>query len=327
MSKPVVLVTQTTVAKEAQQLLRDAGLEIVFMRAPIDEKALLAEFSRHQVVAVLLRGPAPFTPAVFAGAKHLRIIAKHGAGIDSVNLESATASGVAVMVTEGANGDAVAEHALALMLSLARELPRFDRELRKGVWKNLDYRVRDFRGRSVGIVGYGQIGSRTARLASACGARVVVHSRTRPDLPPGMEWEDGLDGVLGRADILSLHCPLTPETRGLIGEKQLRIMKRGALIINTSRGKLIDEPALIAALKSGHLGGAGLDTYATEPPDLANPLFSMPNVILTPHIASSTMDAGVQMGTIAARNIISYLRGEIYDRNNFVNPSVHSGGR
>ena len=322
MTQPVVLVTQTTVAKEAQQLLRDAGLDVVFMWEPINEQALLAEFSRHKVVAVLLRGPAPFTPAVLAGAQDLRIIAKHGAGIDSVNLDSATARGVAVMVTEGANGDAVAEHALALMLTLSRELPRFDRELRKGVWKNLDYRVRDFRGRRVGIVGYGQIGNRTARLASACGAHVVIHSRTRAEPPAGMEWEDSLDGLLARVDILSLHTPLTDKTRGMIGERELRLMKRGGLIINTSRGKLIDEAALISALQSGHLAGAGLDTYATEPPDPANPLFSLPNVILTPHIASSTMDAGVQMGTIAARNIISYLRGEIYDPKNFINPQV-----
>jgi D-3-phosphoglycerate dehydrogenase / 2-oxoglutarate reductase len=326
MSKPVVLVTQTTVAKEAQQLLRDAGFEIVFMQAPIDEKALLAEFSRNKVVAVLLRGPAPFTPAVLAGAKDLRIISKHGAGIDSVNLESATARGVAVMITEGVNGDAVAEHALSLMLSLARELPRFDREVRKGAWKDLTYKVKDFRERSVGIVGYGQIGSRTARLASACGARVIIHSRTRAELPAGMEWEDSLDALVARVDILSLHCSLTEKTRGLIGEKQLRLMKPGALIINTSRGKLIDEPALIAALKSGHLGGAGLDTYATEPPGPSNPLLSLPNVILTPHIASSTTHAALQMGTIAARNIISYLRGEIYDPKNFINASVFRGG-
>jgi len=322
MSKPVVLVTQTTVSEQAQRLLREAGAEIVFMQEPIDEKALLSALSRHKVTAVLLRGPAPFTPAVFAAAKDLRIIAKHGAGIDSVNMNSATASGVAVMVTEGANGDAVAEHALALMLSLVRELPRFDRELRKGVWKSLAYKVRDFRGRSVGIVGYGQIGQRTARLASACGAHVVIHSRTRAEPPGGMEWEESLDRLLARVDILSLHCPLTPQTRGLIGEKQLRLMKPGALIVNTSRGKLIDEPALIAALKSGHLAGAGLDTFAIEPPDPANPLFSLPNVICTPHIASSTTDAAVQMGTIAANNIISYLRGEIYDARNFLNPSV-----
>jgi D-3-phosphoglycerate dehydrogenase / 2-oxoglutarate reductase len=281
--------------------------------------------SSNKVVAVLLRGPAPFTPAVLAGAKDLRIISKHGAGIDSVNLASATAKGVAVMITEGVNGDAVAEHALSLMLALVRELPRFDREVRKGAWKDQAYKVRDFRGRNVGIVGYGQIGSRAARLASACGARVIVHSRTRAELPAGMEWEDSLDGLLARVDILSLHCPLTEKTRGLIGEKQLQSMKPGALIINTSRGRLIDEPALIAALKSGHLGGAGLDTYATEPPGTSNPLLSLPNVILTPHIASSTTHAALQMGTIAAHNIICYLRGEIYDPKNFINPAVFRG--
>jgi D-3-phosphoglycerate dehydrogenase len=322
MSKFNVLVTGSAVSEQARKLLRDAGAEVVFMQTPPDEMALLSEFSRRKTAAVLLRGPAPFTPAVFAAATDLKIIAKHGAGIDSVDLESATAHGVAVMVTNGANADAVAEHALALMLSLVRELPRFDREMRKGVWKDQAYAVRDFRGRTVGIVGYGHIGQKAARLASACGASVVIHSRTRVEPPPGMAWEDHLDRLLGRVDILSLHCPLTDRTKGMIGEKELRLMKPGALLINTARGKLIDEPALVAALKAGQLAGAGLDTFATEPPDAGNPLFSLPNVVCTPHIASSTTDAALQMGTIAAQNIISYLRGEIYDHSNFINPAV-----
>lgn len=322
MKKPVVLVTSTTVSEAAQRLLREAGIDIAFMQGPITEKSLISEFSRQSIAAVILRGPSPFTPAVFAAAKDLKIIAKYGAGIDSVDLQTATAQGVAVMITTGANGDAVAEHSLALMLALVRELPRFDRELRKGVWKNPRYIVRDFRERTVGVVGYGQIGRRTARLARACGAKVVVHSRTRAQLPPEMTWEDSLDRLLGGADIVSLHCPLTDQTRGMIGQKQLELMRPGALLINTSRGKLIDEPALIAALQSGRLGGAGLDTFATEPPDLANPLFALPNVICTPHIASSTTGAGARMGTIAANSIISYLRGEIYDRRNLINPRV-----
>lgn len=322
MSKPAVLVTSTTVSEQAQKILRDAGADVVFMENPIDEKALLSEFSRRKITAVLLRGPAPFTPSVLAAAKDLKIISKHGAGVDSVDIESATARGVALMVTNGSNADAVAEHALALMLCLVREVPRFDRELRKGVWKNPRYLVRDFRSRTVGIVGYGQIGQKTARLAGACGANVVIYSRTRAVPPQGMEWEANLDRLLSRVDILSLHCPLTDQTKGMIGEKQLQRMKPGALIINTARGKLIDEPALIAALKSGRLSGAGLDTFAVEPPDPGNPLFSLPNVICTPHIASSTMDAANQMGAIAASNIVSYLRGEIYDARNFLNPAV-----
>jgi len=323
MSPFTVLVTAPSVSEQAQKLLRDAGAEIIFMKNPITEDALVAEFSRRKIDTVLLRGPTPFTPAVFATAKNLRIISKNGAGIDSLNLEAATAHGVAVMVANGANADAVAEHALTLMLCLTRDVPRFDRELRKGVWKDQRTLVRDFRGRSVGIVGYGNIGQRTARLASACGANVVIYSRSRVAVPEAMQWEESLERLLGRVDILSLHCPLNEQTSKLIGEKQFQLMQPGALIINTARGRIIDEPALVAALRSGHLAGAGLDTFAMEPATPDNPLFSLPNVICTPHIASATTGAAAQVGTIAANNIISYLRGEIFDAQNFLNPSVY----
>jgi D-3-phosphoglycerate dehydrogenase len=288
----------------------------------VDQPALVKAFAEHPVPAVILRGPAPFTPAVFDAAKQLKIISKNGAGIDSVDLASATAHGVAVMITEGANADAVAEHTLALMMGLTRELPRYDRHIRAGGWKDQGYQVRDFRNRVVGIVGYGQIGSRAARLAQACGAQVVVHSRRRAELPHGMQWEETLEGLLARADIVSLHTPLTEKTQKMIGAPQISKMKRGALIVNTSRGRLIDEPAMIAALESGHLAGAGLDVFAQEPPDPKNPLFSMPQVICTPHVASSTKGAADQMGAICAQNILHYLRGEVYDPRNFANPDV-----
>lgn len=322
MSKPLVLVTAPTVSEQAQQLLHDAGIDIVFMDNPVTEAALLSALAHRETHAILLRGPAPLTSTVLATAKHLRIISKYGAGIDSVDMASATAHRVAVMVAGGANAGAVAEHALTLMLCLSREVPRFDRELRKGIWKNQAYVVRDFSCRTVGIVGYGQIGRRTAQLAHACGASVVIYSRSRAAVPPGMEWESDLDRLLHRVDILSLHCPLTPQTRGMIGEQQLRQMKPDAFIINTARGKLIDEAALVAALSNGRLAGAGLDTFATEPPDPRNPLFALPNVICTPHIAAATTDAALRMSAIASNNIISYLRGEIYDAANFLNPTV-----
>ena len=324
MSKPLVLVTGSAITQHAQQPLREAGFEILFMKPPVDEAALLKVFAAQPVSVVILRGPAPFTPAVFDAAKHLRIISKHGAGIDSVDLASATARGVAVMVTNGANADAVAEHSLALMFALARELPRYERLLRGGGWKDQGYQVRDFSERTVGIVGYGQIGTRTARLAQACGAKVIIHSRRRIEPLHGMEWEGSLDGLLARADIVSLHTPLSEETRGMIGAAQLAKMKPTAFIVNTSRGKLIDEPALVAALKEGRIAGAGLDVFAQEPPDPSNPLFSMPNVIVTPHVASSTTGAAKQMGIIGARNILHYLRGEVYDERNFINPEVMS---
>jgi D-3-phosphoglycerate dehydrogenase len=327
MSKPLVLVTAPTVSGQTQQLLRDAGIDIAYMDNPVTEAALLSALERRETHAILLRGPAPLTSTVLAAAKYLRIISKYGAGIDSVDMASATARGIAVMVAGGANASAVAEHALALMLCLSREVPRFDRELRRGIWKNQAYVVRDFSCRTVGIVGYGQIGRRTAQLAHACGASLVIYSRSRATVPPGMEWESDLDRLLHRVDILSLHCPLTPQTQGMIGEMQLRQMKPDALIINTARGKLIDEDALIAALSTGRLAGAGLDTFAMEPPDPRNPLFALPNVICTPHIAAATTDAAVRMSAIASNSIISYLRGEIYDAANFLNPEVFNGAK
>jgi D-3-phosphoglycerate dehydrogenase / 2-oxoglutarate reductase len=319
-----VLVTGKTVSLEAQKLLEGAGGKLTFMSGKVDEQALLTAFNAGRVDAVLLRASPPFTPAVFAAAPHLRIISKYGAGTDSVDMASANARGIAVMVANGANADAVAEHSLALMLCVSREIWKFDRGMRAGAWKDLAYVVRDFKARTVGIVGYGQIGRRTAKLVQACGAHVVVHSRSRKELPAGMEWEEDFDRLLTQVDILSLHTPLTDKTRNLVGERELKLMKADAIIVNTGRGKLIDEPALIAALSSGRLAAAGLDTFATEPVDPQNPLFALPNVVCTPHIASSTTDAAALMGKIAANNIISYLRGEVYDADNFLNPQVFS---
>ncbi len=322
LGKPVVLVTAATVSDLAQKLLREGGVGIEFMTGVIDEGALMTAVSQDGVAAVLLRGSPPLTERVFAAARGLKIVAKHGAGVDSGGLAGATRHGVAVMVAGGANADAVAEHALAMMLCLARELPRFDRETRQGVWRDLKHFTRDFHTLTVGIVGYGQIGARTARLVQACGARVVIHTRSQPVLPAGMTVEPDLDRLLEHVDILSLHCPLTDKTRGMIGAAQFARMKPGAFLVNTARGPVIDESALVAALRDGKLAGAGLDTFATEPPDAANPLFALPNVLVTPHIAAATTDAMTRMGTIAASNIISYLRGEVYDRRNFLNPEV-----
>lgn len=322
MSKYTVLVTGKTISQEAQQPLHDDGAEILYMPISIEEPALLEAFARQPIQAVILRGPAPFTPKVFDAAKHLKIISKLGIGIDSVDLASANAHKVAVMVATGANADAVAELSLSLMLALVRELPRFDRDLRQGIWKDQGLKLRDFRGRIVGIVGYGAIGKRTAQIAAACGAKIVIHSRTRVEAPAGMAWEGDFNRLLEHVDILSLHCPLTDDTRNMLGEKQFARMKRGALLINTARGKLIDEPALIAALQSGQLAGAGLDVFTKEPPDKDNPLFTLPNVICTPHIASTTDGANAQAGAVAAQNIVHYLRGEIYDHVHWVNPQA-----
>ena len=323
MSKPIVLVSAPKLIGDAEKILREDGAQIEFMQYPIDEDALVAQFERRPVEAVVLRGGPPMTRRVLSAAKHLQVISKTGAGFDSVDVKAATELGIAMIVTRGANADAVAEHTLALMLALARELPKFDRGMRAGEWKDPSGSGRGFRGRTVGIFGYGAIGRKAAKLAAAFGAHIVVHSRSRvANLPQGMEYEPDFDRFLARVDFLSLHCPLNAGTRGVIGARELGLMKPTAFLINTSRGTVIDEAALIAALQAGKLAGAGLDTFAVEPPSKDNPLFAMPNVIVTPHIAAQTDHANDNMGDMAAKSILAYLRGEIYDEPSVMNPEV-----
>jgi D-3-phosphoglycerate dehydrogenase / 2-oxoglutarate reductase len=318
LSKGAVLVTSTQLSEQAQQILRDADLEFVLVPEPASEDATIAALAAAKPAAVLMRGNPPFTRRVIESAPQLRIIAKHGAGVDSVDVQAAAQRGVAVMTAGAANADAVAELALALMLTLSRELPRLDRSVKGGSWERPQYQGREFRGRSVGIVGYGQIGRRVARLAAAFGAPVLLHSRSIIADAGGAEVEPDFEALLRRADILSLHCPLTPETRGMIGAAQLRSMPTGALLVNTARGALVDEAALADALSSGRLAGAGLDTYSVEPPDPRHPLLALDNVICTPHVAGSTKGSLLRVGTIAATNIVRHLRGEAPDPDNLV---------
>ena len=316
----VVLVTAMHLSPEAQKILADAGGEIVFMPDPIDEEALIARFQHGPVDAVVLRGSKPFTDRVLAAAPQLKVIAKNGAGVDSVDIPSATRRGITVMVAAGANAEPVAEHAIACMLALTRDLVALDRKVRAGGWEGTGYQGRDFSGSLVGIIGFGSIGRATARMAAALGARVVVMDAYAKS--GEFEMESDLDRLLARADIVSLHCPLTESTRGLIGRRELGLMKKGSMLINTARGPLVDESALVDALRSGHLGGAGLDTFATEPVTAGDPLLELPNVILTPHVAGVTRNAVLGVSTITATNVVDRIAGRPVDRRNVVNPEV-----
>ena len=224
------------------------------------------------------------------------------------------------MVAAGANAEPVAEHAIACMLALTRDLVALDRKVRAGGWEGTGYQGRDFSGSLVGIIGFGSIGRATARMAAALGARVVVMDAYAKS--GEFEMESDLDRLLARADIVSLHCPLTESTRGLIGRRELGLMKKGSMLINTARGPLVDESALVDALRSGHLGGAGLDTFATEPVTAGDPLLELPNVILTPHVAGVTRNAVLGVSTITATNVVDRIAGRPVDRRNVVNPEV-----
>ncbi|MCJ0762476.1 NAD(P)-dependent oxidoreductase [Variovorax terrae] len=309
MTTPVfhVLVTAEHWAPEAQALVQAAGGQLHFMAEPITEDSLATRLAQTSAQALVLRGSKPVTAQVLRAAPALRIVAKNGAGVDSVDLEAARAQGVAVAVALAANAPAVAEHALALMLALVRQLPQLDRQVRTGHWAGSSWQGRDFRGSTVGIIGYGAIGRATAQLATALGAQVLV--LRPPGQADGLACEPDLHRLLPQLDILSLHCPLTERTRGLIGARELALLRPGSLLVNTARGPVVDEAALVAALQSGHLAGAGLDTFDTEPLPPGHALTLLPQVLLTPHVAGVTRQAALRVATITAHNLVDHLAG------------------
>ncbi|MEH3139336.1 MAG: 2-hydroxyacid dehydrogenase [Mycobacterium kyogaense] len=220
----------------------------------------------------------------------LRLVHKLGAGVNTIAVDAATARGIAVANMPGANAPSVAEGTLLLMLAALRRLPELDAATRAGKgWPpdpSLGETVRDIGGCTVGLIGYGNVAKSVERIVTAMGAR-VVHTSTRDDGTPG--WRTLAD-LLAECDIVSLHLPLTDATHGLLGREALAAMKAGAVLVNTSRGPIVDEFALADALRSGHLAAAGLDVFGVEPVPADNPLLTLPNVVLTPHVTWYTAD-------------------------------------
>ena len=252
----------------------------------------------------------PCTAAMIAAAPRLKLIQKIGVGVNTIDLAAATARGIPVCNLPGTNSRAVAELALTLMLATIRRIPRFDTGLRDGVWSDpsLQDGIGELGGRTVGLVGYGSIPRLLAPLLAALGCRVIYTARNPVSDAVG-EYRP-LDALLAESDIVSLHLPLTDATDKMIDAAAMARMKPGAILINTARGGLVDQSALVSALRSGHLGGAGLDVFAVEPPDPADPLFALPNVVATPHIAWLTTGTFDRSFAIAARNSHAAVAGE-----------------
>jgi glyoxylate reductase len=247
-------------------------------------------------------------------APRLRIVANAVVGYEHVDRDACRARGIAVTNTPDVLTDATADLAMALILSAARGLPQAERSLRAGEfhgWGFWDYLGADLRGKTLGIFGMGRIGKAVARRAAPFGMRVIYHSRTRlaaeDEAALGVEWVE-LDGLIAGSDVLSLHAPLTPRTRHAIDADALRRMRPGSYLVNTARGALVDEAALVDALRDGPLAGAGLDVYEREP--VIHPgLFDLPNVTLLPHVGSATRETRTRMATLAARNVHAVLNG------------------
>jgi len=287
---------------------RRAGVEAVVVDE-FDDATFAREIADAEVLLHVLK---PVTAQMIGGALNLRLVQKLGVGVNTIDLEAAKAAGVAVSNMPGTNSQAVAEMALALMLSVLRRLSYLDPLTRQGQgWApdpDLIDGVGELCGRTVGFVGYGGSASRLGAALAALGAKVVYTARSdKPGLPGRFL---PLGELLRQADIVSLHLPLTPETQRMIDARALASMKRGAILINTARGGLVDETALVSALCSGHLRGAGLDVFDQEPVDPDNPLLGLPNVVLAPHQAWLTPETLDRSLAAAFENIRRLQAGE-----------------
>ncbi len=310
---PAVLVTAATLAPEAVALMVAAGYAVVCTSGYPGEAELLAAIAEHRPVALLHRQGLINAAVMDAAAPALRVVARHGAGVDGIDLPAAEARGLTVTRAAGANSRSVAEHAMALMLALLKDLPSVATGMREGLWEKTSRMTRDVDGVTLGLVGYGAIGSKVARLADAFGMRVVAYDPLLPADPllgPG-ERVANLRDLLLQAEVLSLHLPLDTATRGMIGAAELALLPRGAILVHTARGGIVEEEALVAALDSGHLAWAGVDVFSKEPLDADSPLRGHPRVLPTPHLAANTPRGAVGMATGAAESIVAVLAGRL----------------
>ena len=310
--------TAPRLAPQAVALIEAAGARIHYMPPYPSAADVGALAARVNPVAILSR-QGPVTAAVMQAAPNLRLIARHGVGVDDVDVAEAARRGILVTRAPGSNTRAVAEHAVALMLALVKDLRPLSALVGAGQWRGAATKVRDVAGLRLGLVGCGAIGQAVAELAAAFG--LVTHGYDPATPPTGrIRPAPTLQNLLQRADILSLHLPYTPATRHIIDAAALAVLPRGAIVINTARGGLIDEPALLRAIESGHLAGAGLDVFETEPPLPADPLRRHARVIATPHVAGVTDGSLVSMGVMAAECIAAYLRGHRIPSERLVSP-------
>jgi phosphoglycerate dehydrogenase-like enzyme len=274
-----------------------------------DQEAELIRRIGDAEVVVNIRAHAHFTDRVLESAARLRLISIWGTGVDNVDLEACRQRGVMVTNTPGVNADAVAEHAIALMLAVMRRIPALDRETRAGQWpRGLLVQAR---GKTLGLIGFGAIGSRVAALGRGLGMSLLAWTLRRDDarVAAAGARSVGLETLLRESDVVSLHLRLAAETRWFLGAARLALMKPTAFLVNTARGGLVEKDALVAALRDGRLAGAGLDVFHEEPVVAGDPLLALPNVVLTPHNAGMTrevIEAGLHR---AVENIEAFLGG------------------
>ncbi len=303
-----VVMTSPRLAAPAVELLERAGC-VIHYTEPYPNAAVLSELvARVQADAILAR-QGQVDGGVIAASPRLRIVARHGVGMDEVDLAAAGKHGVLVTRAPGSNTRAVAELAMALLLALVKDLRPFAGEIAGGGWRRGATHSRDVAGLRLGLIGYGMVGRAVGRLAQAFAMTVTAYDPV-PGAADGVVRAESPLALAAVSDVLSLHCPLTTQTRALVDAAVLAALPAGGFVVNTARGGIVDEAALLAALDSGHLAGAALDVFETEPPPADHPLRTHPKVLATPHIAGVTPGSLVTMGMMAAECIVAALTGQ-----------------
>ena len=307
------------------------GLRAVFDGRDDIECELFTELSEDNLIQHIanydaaILGIAPFTQRIVDNATRLKIVSRFGVGYDAVDVAALTAAGIPLSVAGTANSVTVAEHALMLMLALAKHCVAYDREVRKGNWKiRFEHPPIDLAGRKLLILGFGRIGRRLVSRCVAMEMAVLVHDPyviqdaiATAGATPVEDWR----GLLPEVDFLSVNCLKNAETNGMVGKLELSAMKKSAYVVNTARGGIIDEAALIEALNAGTIAGAGIDPYVVEPATPDEPLFAAPNILVTPHSAGVSEESIYRMGYWAAKNVTDCFDGKL-DPENVINKEV-----
>jgi D-3-phosphoglycerate dehydrogenase len=320
MTPPKVLVADSISPRGVEELSRDHALEVIV-------KTGLAESDILKIIrdlnAIVVRSETKITAPILNAGNQLRVIGRAGVGVDNVDVETATRRGIVVLNAPSGNTVSTAEHAFSLLLSVARKIPLADASVRQGSWNRKNFEGVELYNKTVGIIGMGRIGSELSRRALAFGMRILAYD---PYLSGArarslqVDLVDELDDLLPASDFISIHTPLTNETRHLLDVKRLKQTKRGVRIVNCARGGLIDEAALIAALQSGHVAAAALDVFESEPLPADSPLRTAPNLVLTPHLGASTVEAQESVGIEIAQSVrAALLEGTIRNAVNMPN--------
>jgi D-3-phosphoglycerate dehydrogenase len=302
-SRPCIIVTGADLAQQALDLLTD--FDIVYAGKTPTEDDLVALCQKHDPVAFIVRYGA-VGAKVMDAAPSLRVISKHGSGTDTIDKEAAKARGIEVRAAVGANAAAVAEQALALLLACAKSVVDLDTRMHAGHWDKATHKSIELHGRTIGLIGLGAIGQRFARMCDAMGMKVLGFDPFAKNLPDYIKPVD-LDTIWRESDAISLHCPLTPENRGMVNAQTLAQCKKGVIVVNTARGGLVNEADLLAAVQSRQVFAAGLDSFAVEPMTAPHIFHHAPHILLSPHIGGVTSDAYINMGVGAARNVLDVL--------------------